>query len=163
MGDLMPRGGTVMHPCASASPSFGALIHESIRRVHLFQLAIQSLKTFRLGKVVILVAAFCLANCVAQSQSTPSRATISFGSDSANCSFSDPDSGWIYNFGTISITINSTETESALYACITAGAPYDYIQNLANAINQNSPWVTAIVLSDSYFGGGGSILLTSKA
>lgn len=75
-----------------------------------------------------------------------------------NCYNSD----FFYNGGNIYITINNTETESAIYQCLTAGASYDYVQNLANAINQHSSFVSASVISDDYFNTGGSIRLTSK-
>ncbi len=94
---------------------------------------------------------------------THATATISINLDNNNCTASDGNGGTFYNSGTISVTINNTETESAIYQCLTAGPTYDYIQNLVNAINQHSPYVSASVLSDSYFEPGGSILLTSKA
>ncbi len=94
---------------------------------------------------------------------THATATISINLDNNNCSATDGNGSTFYNSGTISVTINNTETESAIYQCLTAGPTYDYIQNLVNAINQHSPYVSASVLSDSYFEPGGSILLTSKA
>lgn len=120
----------------------------------------QPAKLRHLGRIGILLIAFCLATGVAFSQSTSSQATVSFSitSDLNNCYTSDG----FYNGGNIYITINNTETESAIYQCITAGAPYDYVQNLVNAINQHSTFVSASVISDDYFNTGGSIRLTSR-
>jgi hypothetical protein len=118
-----------------------------------------------------LLILLCIAGVAAQAQSTAGQATVSFAIDdtqnglsgnSSNCDYSDPNSGTTYNSGNISITINSTETETVLYQCLTAGSTYDYIQNLVNAINAHSPFVTATVVSDSYFSVGGSIRLTAK-
>jgi hypothetical protein len=116
-----------------------------------------------MGSIACLAAALCIATGIACGQSTPSQAIINFSVDSTNCSFNDPIQGTIFNSGTIFITINNSETEAAIYQCETVGTAYDYIQNLANKINQNSPWVTANVLSDGSSGvSGGSLHLTSK-
>ncbi|HEY2116330.1 MAG TPA: hypothetical protein VGJ51_14635 [Candidatus Angelobacter sp.] len=113
----------------------------------------------------------CVATGIAHAQSTAGQATASFTIDanqngltgnSSNCYYSDPNVGTFYNSGNISITINSTETETVLYQCVTSGSSYDYIQNLVNAINAHSPFVTASVVSDNYFSVGGSIRLTAK-
>jgi len=108
----------------------------------------------------------CLVSGIAHGQSTAGTATVSFNIDysanSNNCYYNDPNNGVVYNSGNLSITINNTETETVIYQCLTAGAPYDYIQNLVNAINQNSPFVSASVISDSYFEPGGSIRLTAR-
>ena len=111
-----------------------------------------------------LLLALCIITSAAYGQGTTSQAIVTFSVDSANCSANDPNGGSVWNYGTIYLTINNTETESAIYQCQTAGAPYDYIQNLANRINANSPWVTAVVLSDASYGfDGGSLWLMSKA
>ncbi|HZE24362.1 MAG TPA: hypothetical protein VE054_10240, partial [Blattabacteriaceae bacterium] len=113
--------------------------------------------------VYILLIALGLASSAAYGQSTVGQTTVSIAIDDNNCSYNDPNGGGTSNSGTISVTINNTETESAIYQCLTVGVPYDYIQNLVNAINQNSPYVTASVISDSYFEPGGSFRLTAKA
>lgn len=124
----------------------------------------QLLKLRRLRYIGIFMMLFCVVTSVAFGQSSSSQATISISitSDLNNCYYSDPNSGTFYNGGNIYITINNTETESAIYQCITAGAPYDYVQNLVNAINQHSTFVSASVISDDYFNTGGSIRLTSR-
>jgi Big-like domain-containing protein len=120
------------------------------------------LGSIRLGHICVLLLAFMAASGIAYGQSTSGQATINIAIDDNNCTFSDPNSGTIENSGQIFITINNTETESAIYQCITSGAPYDYIQNLVNAINQNSQLVNAAVISDGYFSTGGSIALTAR-
>ena len=152
-----------MHYFVSSSASFSSSAPGSKLGLRRFQSLIQFRKIFRPGNLFTLLGALCMATVTAQGQSTPSRAIVGFSADSTNCEFADPNGGTIWNSGTISITINNSETESAIYQCQTAGAPYDYIQNLANNINANSPWVTAVVLADGYFSGGGSLWLTSKA
>jgi hypothetical protein len=127
----------------------------------------ESEKTLRHPCIGLMVAALCIAAGAARGQSSipllSSIATVSFSVDQTNCSFNDPSQGVIWNGGTISITINNSETESALYQCETVGTAYDYIQNLANSINRNSPWVTATQVHDAAYGtNGGSLRLTSK-
>jgi hypothetical protein len=120
---------------------------------------------------ILLIMLFAISG-MAQGQSAAGQATVSFaidanpnglGGNSSNCYYSDPNSGTTYNSGNLSITINNTETETVIYQCLTSGSPYDYIQNLVNAINAHSPYVTASVVSDSYFEPGGSIRLTAKS
>lgn len=120
------------------------------------------LKNCQLKNIYALLIALCVVSGAAYGQSTAGQATVTFAIDDNNCSFSDPNGGGTYNSGTISVTINNNETESVMYQCLTAGAPYDYIQNLVNAINQHSPYVTASVISDGYFEPGGSFLITAK-
>jgi hypothetical protein len=135
------------HPVASQSTFVNYLLHQ--------------LKMYGLGNISILLIMLSGIGMV-HGQSVAGQATVSINIDDNNCSFNDPNSGWFYNFGSISITINNAETETAIYQCITAGPTYDYIQNLVNAINRNSPYVSASVISDSYFEPGGSIRLIAK-
>jgi hypothetical protein len=132
---------------------------------------LQLLKPSILGRLSIVLVLLCLASGIAHGQSTAGTATVSFAIDdtqngltgnSSNCYYSDPNTGTTYNSGNLSITINNTETETVIYQCLTAGSTYDYIQNLVNAINAHSPYVSASVISDSYFEPGGSIRLTAK-
>lgn len=115
-----------------------------------------------IGGVIGLVAALWIASGIAQGQSSipslPSIATISFSVDSSNCNNAF---AGVANSGTIWITINNNERESASYQCDSAE---DYIENLASNINANSPWVTAAPTSNFDFGtNGGTLLLISKA
>lgn len=128
----------------------------------------QILKKINLCTTGILAAMFYFAVGVACGQSSiptlPSVAIITFSISQNNCVFNDPNFGEILNSGTISITINNSETESAIYQCNGGGTAYDYIQNLANNINKNSPWVIAAPVSDLFSGiNGGSLRLISKA
>jgi len=127
---------------------------------------LQLLKLSVPGGISTVLMLLCLATGIAHGQSTAGTATVSFNIDfsdtSNNCYYNDPNGGTTYNSGNLSITINNTETETVIYQCLTAGAPYDYIQNLVNAINQHSPFVSASVISDSFFEPGGSIQLTAR-
>ena len=153
-----------MNFCVSPLQACFSSVQKSIPGNRRFQL----LKPRGFWKICALVAALCIAGEVVQGQSStpalPSIANISFNVDSTNCSFSDPNLGIIWNSGTISITINNSETETAIYQCETVGTAYDYIENLASAINKNSPWVIAAPVSDLSFGiNGGTLRLISKA
>jgi len=120
--------------------------------------ALKLLKNFSLRNVFVLLSALILSCGIAYGQ-TSGQATVSFAIDNNNCQ--DPNNG-ILNSGQIFLTINNSETESAIYDCLTSGATFDYIQNLVNAINQNSSLVSASVVSDNYLSTGGSITLTAK-
>jgi hypothetical protein len=129
--------------------------------------SLQLLKLSVPGGISTVLMLLCLATGIAHGQSTAGTATVSFNIDfsdtSNNCYYNDPNGGGTtYNSGNFSITINNTETETVIYQCLTAGAPYDYIQNLVNAINQHSPFVSASVISDNFFEPGGSIQLTAR-
>src|SRR5258708_3577785 len=157
-----------MYFLVPASPNYFSSIPGSTVEIRSLQSAIQLLKALHPGNIVTLVLALCIATVAVQGQSSPpalpSMATVSFSVDSTNCSSNNPNVGTIWNSGTISITINNSETESAIYQCGAVGSGYDYIQNLANAINKNSPWVIAAPISDfSYGTGGGMLRLISKA
>jgi hypothetical protein len=138
----------------------------SILELMLASRSFQPLTLRHLGSIRTLLIVFCVTAGVAFGQSTSSTATVNTTIDAnnnfSNCYYTDPNNGTTYNSGQISITINNTETESAIYQCLTAGAPYDYIQNLVNAINQHSPFVSASVISDGYFSSNSSIRLTSR-
>lgn len=125
-------------------------------------------RAIRRGAVSLLMA-LCVGAGAAHAQSTHSTATIVISLNSPpyanpvqNYSYYSSSQVLFYNYGTISVTINGTETESAPYYCGYVGGYADYVANLASAINRNSPYVTASVQSDDYFNTGGSILLTSK-
>jgi hypothetical protein len=144
-----------------------AFIHMHVSSPRLIRY-FQMLKKINLCNAGILTAMLCLAVGIACGQSSipslPSVATITFNIAPNNCAFNDPNLGWVLNSGTISITINNSEIESAIYQCNTGGTAYDYIQNLANNINKNSPWVIAAPVSDLSSGiNGGSLRLISKA
>lgn len=122
------------------------------------------------GSICVLLVMLLVASGMAQAQ-TAGQATVTFTIDanqngltgnSSNCSYTDPNTGTTYNSGTISLTINNTETETVIYQCLTAGSTYDYIQNMVNAINSHSTIVSASVITDNYFEPGGSIKITAK-
>jgi hypothetical protein len=119
------------------------------------------LKTLQFKNVYILLIALGLASSAAHGQSSPGQATISFSYDQNNCTYTDSQPELFLNQGQVFITINNTEIESAAYECQAAGSAFDFIQNLANAINQHSTFVTASVLADN-FDRTGSILLTAR-
>src|ERR1051325_2551551 len=136
-----------MHTCVS----FGRTECRSISQSA--TCALKLLKNFSLRNVFVLLSALILSCGIAYGQ-TSGQATVSFAIDNNNCQ--DPNNG-ILNSGQIFLTINNSETESAIYDCLTSGATFDYIQNLVNAINQNSSLVSASVVSDNYLSTGGSI------
>src|SRR5215468_5111049 len=79
----------------------------------------QLLKPHRLRSIGFLLI-ICIATGIAYGQSTPGQATVTITIDNNNCQYAIPEGGWIQNSGQIFITINNTETESAIYSCVTA-------------------------------------------
>lgn len=143
-----------MHTRVSSLQKQCSLILDSILANRFF-----NFKNLQLRNIHALLIALCIVSGTAYGQSTSGQATVSITFDINNCSDS---ANQIPNQGQIFITINNTEIESANYVCLAAGPAFDYIQNLTNAINQNSPFVTAQVISDGYLETGGSILLTAR-
>jgi hypothetical protein len=149
--------GEYMDICSPSLQNQPPLVSQSAFVARLLQL----LRFPHVGSFCLLIM-LCIAGGIAQAQSTAGQATVSFSIDSNNCTYNDPNIGTFYNSGNISLTINSTETETVFYQCLTSGSTYDYIQNMVNAINSHSSIVSASVISDNYFGSGGSIKLTAK-
>ncbi len=143
-----------MHTRVSSLQKQCSLILDSILANRFF-----NFKNLQLRNIHALLIALCIVSGAAYGQSTSGQATVSITFDINNCSDSATQ---IPNQGQIFITINNTEIESANYVCLAAGPGFDYIQNLTNAINQNSPFVSAQVISDGYSETGGSILLTAR-
>jgi hypothetical protein len=96
-----------MHSCVSFLRRQCSLILESILANRSF-----NLKKLQYNNVYVLLIALCLASGAASAQSTVGQGTVNIAIDDNNCSYHDPNGIGPSNSGTISITINNTETES---------------------------------------------------